>query len=151
MAVATVVTAGQLLGRRIVVEPDCISGSLGDPGLDAAVVEDAVGMLDSGTSAAPVVCSPRAPGSRTRTRSRRTHEDRLARLRAAGVTEDELARLSSPVGLDLGASTPEETAISIAAEIIATRNAASARPLSTTTGRIHGGTTYACRRGITVR
>ena len=51
--------------------------------------------------------------------SRRTHEDRMARLREAGLTDDELARLSRPIGLDLGARTPEETAISIAAEIIA--------------------------------
>ena len=42
--------------------------------------------------------------------SRRTHEDRLERLREAGLTDDELARLSSPIGLDLGARTPEETA-----------------------------------------
>ena len=69
--------------------------------------------------------------------SRRTHADRLTRLRAAGVTEDELARLSAPTGLDLGARTPEETAISIAAEIIATRTAATGQPLSSTTGRIH--------------
>ena len=53
--------------------------------------------------------------------SRRTHDDRLARLREAGVTEEELARLASPIGLDLGARTPEETAVSIAAEIIALR------------------------------
>ena len=53
--------------------------------------------------------------------SRRTHEDREARLREAGLTDEELARLSSPIGLDLGARTPEETAISIAAEIIAGR------------------------------
>jgi xanthine dehydrogenase accessory factor len=51
--------------------------------------------------------------------SRRTHLDRLERLRAAGVTEAALARLSSPIGLDLGARTPEETAVAIAAEIIA--------------------------------
>jgi xanthine dehydrogenase accessory factor len=50
--------------------------------------------------------------------SRRTHEDRLRRLREAGVTEAALARLSSPIGLDLGARTPEETAVAIAAEII---------------------------------
>ena len=53
--------------------------------------------------------------------SRRTHDDRLKRLREAGLTEAELARLSSPIGLDLGARTPEETAVSIAAEIIAPR------------------------------
>ena len=53
--------------------------------------------------------------------SRRTHDDRLARLREAGLSEEELGRLSSPIGLDLGARTPEETAISIAAEIIAGR------------------------------
>ena len=69
--------------------------------------------------------------------SRRTHDDRLSRLRAAGVTDAELARLSSPIGLDLGARTPEEAAVSIAAEIVATRTSAGAQPLSTTTGRIH--------------
>ncbi|GLZ32766.1 xanthine dehydrogenase accessory factor [Lentzea sp. NBRC 105346] len=53
--------------------------------------------------------------------SRRTHEDRLNRLREAGLTESELANLSSPIGLDLGARTPEETAVSIAAEIISLR------------------------------
>lgn len=47
--------------------------------------------------------------------SRRTHHDRLARLRAAGLTEHELAALSSPIGLDLGARTAEETAVSMAA------------------------------------
>ncbi|WP_350280771.1 XdhC family protein [Kribbella sp. HUAS MG21] len=255
VAVATVVTAGETLGRRLVVEPDRVLGSLGDAGLDAAVVEDAVAMLDSGTTAIRrygergecrrtdvavfvqaltppprmyvfgaidfaaavarvgkflgyhvTVCDARAVFA-TRARfpeadeivvdwphrflagvevdrrtalcvlthdpkfdvpllrlalrtdagyvgamgSRRTHDDRVARLREAGVTEDELARLSSPTGLDLGASTPEETAISIAAEIIATRNAASARPLSTTAGRIHGGAAAAVDPGLTVR
>ncbi|MFD9485255.1 XdhC family protein [Streptomyces sp. NPDC059991] len=53
--------------------------------------------------------------------SRRTHEDRNARLREAGVTDLDLARLRSPIGLDLGARTPEETALSIAAEIVANR------------------------------
>ncbi|MHB1066968.1 MAG: XdhC family protein, partial [Candidatus Nanopelagicales bacterium] len=50
--------------------------------------------------------------------SRRTHEDRLVRLKEAGLDDDALARLHSPIGLDLGARTPEETAISIAAEIV---------------------------------
>ncbi|MGV9786532.1 XdhC family protein [Streptomyces sp. NPDC003435] len=53
--------------------------------------------------------------------SRRTHLDRLERLREAGVTDRQLAGLRSPIGLDLGARTPEETALSIAAEIVAAR------------------------------
>lgn len=69
--------------------------------------------------------------------SRRTHEDRLARLREAGMTEAELARLSSPIGLDLGGRTPEETAVSIAAEIIARRWGGGGRPLAEGGGRIH--------------
>jgi xanthine dehydrogenase accessory factor len=50
--------------------------------------------------------------------SRRTNDDRLEQLRERGLTEDELARLHAPIGLDLGARTPEETAVSVAAEII---------------------------------
>jgi xanthine dehydrogenase accessory factor len=69
--------------------------------------------------------------------SRRTHDDRLARLREIGMTEAELARLRSPIGLDLGARTPEETAIAIAAELIQLRWGGSGRPLTDTAGRIH--------------
>jgi xanthine dehydrogenase accessory factor len=69
--------------------------------------------------------------------SRRTHDDRMARLREAGLTGEELARLSSPVGLDLGARTPEETAVSIAAEIIAGRWNGSGVRLSELPGPIH--------------
>ena len=69
--------------------------------------------------------------------SRRTHDDRLARLRDAGLTEDEIARLRSPIGLDLGARTPEETAVSVAAELIQLRWGGSGQPLTGTTGRIH--------------
>jgi xanthine dehydrogenase accessory factor len=69
--------------------------------------------------------------------SRRTHEDRLSRLREVGLTEDELARLRSPIGLDLGARTPEETAVSIAAELIQLRWGGTGRPLTATDGRIH--------------
>ncbi|HEY0475326.1 MAG TPA: XdhC/CoxI family protein [Kribbella sp.] len=248
VAVATVVTTGDRLGQRLVVWPDGVAGSLGDSRLDAAVVEDAAGMLDQGATAIRyygaqgecrrtdvavfvqaftppprmfvfgaidfavamarvgkflgyhvTVCDARGVFA-TRLRfpeadevvvswphrflaealekglvdgrtvlcvlthdpkfdvpllevalrtdagyigamgSRRTHDDRLSRLRAAGVTEAELARLSSPTGLDIGARTPEETAISIAAEIIATRSDAGGQPLSSTTGRIHGET-----------
>jgi xanthine dehydrogenase accessory factor len=69
--------------------------------------------------------------------SRRTHDDRLERLREAGLTEAELDRLASPIGLDLGGRTPEETAVSIAAEIIARRWGGGGRPLSAVVGRIH--------------
>ena len=69
--------------------------------------------------------------------SRRTHEDRLARLRERGLSEAELGRLRSPIGLDLGARTPEETAVSVAAEIIQLRWGGSGRALSETRGAIH--------------
>lgn len=69
--------------------------------------------------------------------SRRTHEDRLARLRETGIDEAHLARLSSPIGLDLGARTPEETAISIAAEIVAARWGGDGKRLTRTEGPIH--------------
>jgi xanthine dehydrogenase accessory factor len=69
--------------------------------------------------------------------SRRTHDDRLDRLREAGMTEAELARLSSPIGLDLGARTPEETAVSIAAEIIQLEWNGSGRRLSRVSGSVH--------------
>jgi xanthine dehydrogenase accessory factor len=69
--------------------------------------------------------------------SRRTHDDRMERLRVAGLTDAELSRLSSPIGLDLGARTPEETAVSIAADIIARRWGGGGRPLAEVEGRIH--------------
>ncbi|MEU0882498.1 XdhC family protein [Lentzea sp. NPDC005914] len=69
--------------------------------------------------------------------SRRTHEDRLRRLHDAGLTEDELAGLASPIGLDLGARTPEETAVSIAAEIIALRWGGGGERLVRMRGPIH--------------
>ncbi len=69
--------------------------------------------------------------------SRRTHADRALRLREAGVGERELARLRSPIGLDLGARTPEETALSIAAEIVASRRGGTGVPLTDSETPIH--------------
>ena len=71
--------------------------------------------------------------------SRRTHEDRLIRLKEAGLTSAELERLHSPIGLDLGARTPEETAISIAAQLVQSRWGGSGASLTTSTGPIHPG------------
>ena len=69
--------------------------------------------------------------------SRKTHEDRIARLREAGLTDAELARLSSPIGLDIGARTPEETAVSIAAEIVSAHWGGTGSRLTAAAGPIH--------------
>ncbi|WEB39765.1 XdhC family protein [Streptomyces yunnanensis] len=69
--------------------------------------------------------------------SRRTHLDRQQRLREVGLTELELNRLRSPIGLDLGARTPEETALSIAAEIVANRRGGTGAPLTGAHTPIH--------------
>jgi xanthine dehydrogenase accessory factor len=70
--------------------------------------------------------------------SRRTHARRLERLREVGVGDAELARVMAPIGLDIGARTPEETAIAICAEIIAVRTGRTAAgSLRDGTGRIH--------------
>ncbi|HWF70355.1 MAG TPA: XdhC/CoxI family protein [Mycobacterium sp.] len=81
--------------------------------------------------------------------SRRTHDDRMDRLRAAGLTEAELSRLSSPIGLDLGARTPEETAVSIAADIIARRWGGGGGRLAEIVGRIHHDAHFAASSTIT--
>lgn len=70
--------------------------------------------------------------------SRRTHEDRLARLTERGVTADQLRRLRSPIGLDLGGRSSEETALSILAEIVALRHGGSGRALTEVDGPVHG-------------
>jgi xanthine dehydrogenase accessory factor len=71
--------------------------------------------------------------------SRRTHDDRDKRLRELGMTDEELARLHSPIGLDIGSRTPEETAVSVAAEIISSRWGGSGAPLRRLDGPIHHG------------
>jgi xanthine dehydrogenase accessory factor len=69
--------------------------------------------------------------------SRRTHDSRVAQLRAAGVDELALARLRSPIGLDIGGRTAEETAVSIAAELVQARWGGTGHPLGTLDGAIH--------------
>lgn len=70
--------------------------------------------------------------------SRNTHDRRVASLLERGVTPEAISALHSPIGLDLGASTPEETAISILAEVLAARADATALPLTVLDGAIHG-------------
>ncbi|MDC5696356.1 XdhC family protein [Intrasporangium calvum] len=111
------VDAGRVDGRTVVAV------LTHDPKFDVPVLEVALRL--------PEVAYIGAMGSR------RTHEDRLRRLREAGLTDEELARMSSPIGLDLGARTPEETAISIAAEIIALRWGGQGDRLSGLEGPIH--------------
>ncbi|MEK8145054.1 XdhC family protein [Streptomyces sp. M10(2022)] len=75
---------------------------------------------------------------RTSGDGQQTHPSRPGRaLAEAGVDEAGLARLASPVGLDLGARTPQETAVSIAAEIIQHHWGGTGRPLGELTGTIH--------------
>jgi xanthine dehydrogenase accessory factor len=69
--------------------------------------------------------------------SRRTHNNRTARLKEEGVTDEQLGRVSSPIGLDIGSRTPEETAVAIAAEIIALHTGHSGGRLSERSGPIH--------------
>ena len=69
--------------------------------------------------------------------SRRTHEQRKVRLREAGLTDAEIERVMSPIGLDIGARTPEETAVAICAEIIGLRTGRRAQSLRDTAGPIH--------------
>ena len=109
--------AGRIDGRTV------LAVLTHDPKFDVPVLEVALRL--------PEVAYVGAMGSR------RTHDDRLERLREAGVTEGELERLSSPIGLDLGARTPEETAVSIAAEVVALRWGGAGQRLSGAGGPIH--------------
>ena len=109
--------AGRVDGRTV------ITVLTHDPKFDVPLLEVALRL--------PAVAYVGAMGSR------RTHDDRLARLKEAGLTDDEIGLLSSPIGLDLGARTPEETAISIAAEIVALQWGGSGDRLGARDGRIH--------------
>ncbi|WP_037365469.1 XdhC family protein [Nakamurella lactea] len=97
-----------------------------DPKFDVPVLEIALRLE-----------GPDAPAYIGAMGSRRTHDDRFDRLREAGLGDVELARLASPIGLDLGARTPEETAVSIAAEIIARQWNGGGQPLSALDRAIH--------------
>ncbi|MCH2184844.1 XdhC family protein, partial [Myxococcota bacterium] len=67
----------------------------------------------------------------------RTHERRLEKLREQNFAEADLARIHTPIGLDLGARSPEEIALAILAEVVAARHQASGASLKTRPGPIH--------------
>jgi xanthine dehydrogenase accessory factor len=69
--------------------------------------------------------------------SRRAQEKRRERLVERGLTDEDLARIAAPIGLDLGGLTAEETALSIMAEVVAVRNGRAGGRLSASSGRIH--------------
>jgi xanthine dehydrogenase accessory factor len=69
--------------------------------------------------------------------SRKTQSDRRARLRAAGVSDGDLARLHGPIGLDLGGRQPAEMALAIMAEIVAARYGATGQPMRDRTATVH--------------
>jgi xanthine dehydrogenase accessory factor len=69
--------------------------------------------------------------------SRRAQAQRRERLLAAGLDDELLERVAAPIGLDLGAVSPEETALSIMAEVVAVRNGRDGGRLSQASGRIH--------------
>ncbi|EIV92234.1 XdhC family protein [Frankia sp. QA3] len=153
---AAVVRIGRFLGYRVTVcdARPVFATSRRFPDADEVVCERPTAYLDrTVVDARTVICvlthDPKfdIPVLRAALRSpahyvgamgsRRTHADRLRRLRDSGVAEGDLARLHSPIGLDLGSRTPEETAVSIAAEIIQSRWGGSGRPLRVTSGRLH--------------
>ena len=157
---AALVTAAKLLGYRVTVcdARPVFATTSRFPEADEVIVdwphrylsaEVAAGRVDERTAVAVLTHDPKfdVPVLEVALRaklgyvgamgSRRTHENRLQRLREAGMTEAEFAGLASPIGLDLGARTPEETAVSIAAEMISLHWGGGGRRLSDEQGPIH--------------
>lgn len=157
---AALARAGAFLGYRVTVcdARPLFATSSRFPGVEVVVeqphrylaAEAGAGRLDARTVVAVLTHEPRfdVPVLEVALRlplayvgamgSRRTHDDRLRRLREVGLSDAELARLASPLGLDIGARTPAETAVSITAEIIARRWGGSGSALSDLNGPIHG-------------
>ena len=112
-------------------------GSLGTAHLTAAIVTLALGLVVLLAAKGSPMHRLFGLGYVGAMGSRMTHQDRLQRLREAGLSDVEIDRLSSPIGLDLGARTPEETAVSIGAEIVSQRWGGQGGRLSELSGRIH--------------
>ncbi|MCQ9178537.1 XdhC family protein [Streptomyces sp. IBSBF 2953] len=153
---AAVARIGHFLGYRVTVcdaRPAFATSRRFPPGVDVVVDWPHRYLLGTDTDARTVICvlthdpkfdvplleaALRRPAAYIGAMgSRRTHHERRARLVAAGLTERELSRLRSPIGLDLGARTPEEVAVSVAAEIVALRWGGSGAPLTLTRGPVH--------------
>ena len=117
------VLEGPGLGSKLLVLPDGTrEGSLGSPELDDAAL---------------IIALRSQAGYIGAMGSRRAQECRRERLLAMGVTDEEMERISAPIGLDLGALTAEETALSIMAEIVAMRYGRDGGRLAHAKGRIH--------------
>ena len=112
--------------RLVVGWPDEVADEIGLGPADAVAVLTHVVKFDEPAIVAGLRRGCRYVGA---VGSSKTQADRRARLRAAGLTEPELARLRGPIGLDLGGRAPAETALAIMAEIVAERHDGSGVPL----------------------
>lgn len=118
----TVAWPGEFLAARTLDERSAVAVLSHDPRIDVPAL---AGCLRSRASYVGAMGS------------RKTHAKRVERLREAGLRDDEIARIASPIGLDIGARTPEEAAISILAEIIALRTGRAGARLVEGSGPIH--------------
>jgi xanthine dehydrogenase accessory factor len=133
---AALVAQAELLGWATEVattEPEATAAVAAFTDADVLVLLDHAPRFD-----ATLVAGLRGRGFIGALGSRRTQAARWERLRRAGVTEDELARLHGPVGLDLGARTPAETAVSIVAQVVAARSGRGGSALTSSEQRIGG-------------
>src|SRR5437667_53821 len=111
VALATVVRGKEHVGAKLLVFADKrTDGTLGNAELDARVLEDADHAIWHGQA-----------GNVGAIGSRKTSEERSERLKKQGLTDEQLARIHGPIGLNIGATSPEEMALAIMAEIVATR------------------------------
>jgi xanthine dehydrogenase accessory factor len=122
----TFASAARFPGRKIIVEwPGSALARLGMDRYTALVALAHVGNIDDEALEAALKSDSFYIGALG---SRRSHEKRLARLKARGIGDETLRRIHGPIGLDIGAVTPPEIAISIVAELVSRRRAKRRKP-----------------------